>query len=72
MHSHNEHACVAPVWDLEVRSSSLARRIVSLDRESYFSLSLFTRGYKWNRRHTAGGGGGGVTMQWTNIPSGEE
>ena len=42
--------------DLEVWGLSLARRIVSLDRELYSTLSLFTQVYKWvYRRHTAGG-----------------
>ena len=40
-------ACVAKrltPWtlDLEVRGSSLARRVVSLDKELYSTLSLFT------------------------------
>ena len=30
--------------DLEVRGSSLARRFVSLDKELYSTLSLFTQG----------------------------
>ena len=42
--------------DLEVRGSNLARRVVSLDRELYSTLSpsspRCTNGY---RRHTAGG-----------------
>ena len=33
--------------DLEVRGSSLARRIVSLDKKVYSTLSLFTQVYKW-------------------------
>ena len=33
--------------DLEVPGSSLARRVVSLDKELYSSLSLFTQVYKW-------------------------
>ena len=33
--------------DLEVRGSSLARRVVSLDKELYSTLSLFTQVYKW-------------------------
>ena len=32
--------------DLEVRGSSLTRRVVSLDKELYSSLSLFTQVYK--------------------------
>ena len=45
-------ACVAE-WlaprtpDVEVRGSSLARRVVSLDKELYSTLSLFTQVYKW-------------------------
>ena len=33
--------------DLEVQRSSLAIRIVSLDKELYSTLSLFTQVYKW-------------------------
>ena len=33
--------------DVEVRGSSLARRVVSLDKELYSTLSLFTQVYKW-------------------------
>ena len=33
--------------DLEVRSSSPACRVVSLDEELYSTLSLFTQVYKW-------------------------
>jgi len=33
--------------DLDVRGSSLARRIVFLDKEIYSTLSLFTQLYKW-------------------------
>ena len=33
--------------DLEVRGSSLARRVLSLDKELYSTLSLFTQVYKW-------------------------
>ena len=46
-------ACVAErltlgTLDLEVRGSSLAHGIiVSLDKELYFTLPLFTRVYKW-------------------------
>ena len=32
---------------LQVWGSSLARRVVSLDKKLYSSLSLFTQGYKW-------------------------
>ena len=33
--------------DLEVRGSSLVRRVVSLYKELYSTLSLFTQVYKW-------------------------
>ena len=33
--------------DLEVRGSNLVLRIVSLDKELYCTLSLFTQVYKW-------------------------
>ena len=33
--------------DLEVRGSSLVCDIVSLDKELYSTLSLFTQVYKW-------------------------
>ena len=45
-------ACVAKLFtpgtpDLEVQGSSLTRRVVSLDKELYATLFLFTRVYKW-------------------------
>ena len=45
-------ACLAEWWtprtlDLEVQGSSLARRVVSLDKELHSTLSLFTQVYKW-------------------------
>ena len=45
-------ACVAErltprTPDLEIRGSSLARRVVSLDKELYSTLSLRTQVYKW-------------------------
>ena len=64
-------ACVAErltprTLDLEVRGSSLARRVVSLDRELYSTLSLFAQvcklvqaTYCWE-----------ITLRWTSIPSG--
>ena len=57
-------ACVAErltprTLDLEVRGSSLARRVVSLDKELYSTLSLFTQVYKWVPVTYCGGGGGG-------------
>ena len=46
--------------DLEVRGSSLARRVVSFDEELYSTLSLFTQVYKWvPATYCLGGGGGG-------------
>ena len=33
--------------DLEVQGSSLARRVVSLDKELYYTLSLSTQVYKY-------------------------
>ena len=42
--------------DLEVRGSSLALCVVSIDKKLYSTLSLFTQVYKWVQRHTAGGG----------------
>ena len=56
------NACVAE-WltpcmpDLEVWGSNLARRVVSLDKELYSTLSLFTQVYNINGygRHNAGG-----------------
>ena len=33
--------------NMEVRDSRLARRVVSLDKELNFTLSLFTQVYKW-------------------------
>ena len=42
--------------DLEVRGSSLAPRVVSLDKELYSTLSLFTQVYIYGYvRHTAEG-----------------
>ena len=45
-------ACVAKrltlqTPDLEVQGSSLACRILSLDKELYPTLSVFTQVYKW-------------------------
>ena len=64
-------ACVAAelltprTLDLEVRGLSLTCHVVSLDKELYSTLSLFTQVYKgvpatycW-----------GVTRQWSRIPS---
>ena len=50
---------------LEVRDSSLARRVVSLDKELYSTLSPFTQVCKWvPAKHCLG-----VTLRWTSIPS---
>ena len=63
-------ACVAE-WltprtpDLEVRDSSLAYRVVSLDKELYSTLSLFTQVYKWVPATYCWG----ITLRWTSIPS---
>ena len=54
--------------DLDVRGSSLARRIVSLDKELYSTLSLFTQVYKWVPVTYCRG----ITLPWTSIPSREE
>ena len=51
--------------DLEVPGLSLAHRVVSLDKELYFTLSLFTQVYKWVPVTYCWG----VTMRWTRIPS---
>ena len=63
-------ACVvewltAETPDLEVRGSSLARRVVSLDKELYSTLCLFTCVYKWIPATYCWG----VTLRWTSIPS---
>ena len=66
-------ACVAEqltsqTLDLEVWGSSLACHIVSLDKELNSSLSPFTQVYlKWVPATYCWGGG--VTLQWTSIPS---
>ena len=52
-------------WHLEVRGSSLARRVVSLDKELYSTLSLFTQVYNWVPVTYCWG----VTLRWTSIPS---
>ena len=51
--------------DLEVWDSSLACRIVSLDKELYSTLSLFTQVDKWVWVTYCWG----VTLRWTNILS---
>ena len=52
----------------------LCRRVVSLDKKLYSTLSLLTQVYKWVPAiiMLEGGvleGGGGVTLRWTSIPS---
>ena len=54
--------------DLEGRGTSLTHHVVSLDKELYSTLSLFTQVYNWVPA-TNCWGGGGVTLQWTSIPS---
>ena len=62
----NVEACVAE-WltprtlDLEVRGSSLRRRVVLLDEELFSTLSLFIQVYKW----VPGTYCWGVTLRWT-------
>ena len=63
-------ACVAErltprTLDLEVRGSSLARRVFSLDKELNSTLSLFTQVYKWVPETYCWG----VALRWTSIPS---
>ena len=50
--------------DLEVQGSSLARRVVTLDKELYATLFLFTQVYKWVPVTYCWG----VTLRWTSIP----
>ena len=64
-------ACVAAelltprTLDLEVRGLSLACHVVSLDKELYSALYVFTQVYKGVPATYCCG----VTMQWTSIPS---
>ena len=51
--------------DLEVQGSSLALCIVSLDKELYSTLSLFTQVYQWVPVTYCCG----VTLRWTSILS---
>ena len=51
--------------DLEVSASSLACHVVSLDKELYSTLSLFTQVYKW----VAATYCWEVTLRLTTIPS---
>ena len=63
-------ACVAE-WltprtpDLEVRGSSLDRRVVSLNKGTLLTLSLFIQVYKWVPVTYCLG----LTLRWTIIPS---
>ena len=52
--------------DLEVWGSSLACHDVSLDKELYPTLSLFTQVYKWVPATYCWG----LTLRWTSIRSG--
>ena len=63
-------ACVAErltprTSDLEVRSSSFACRVVSLDKGFFSTLSLFTQVYKWVPATYRWG----VILRWTSFPS---
>ena len=49
-----------------VNTSSLARRVVSLDKELYSTLSLYTQVYRWVTATYCQG----VTLRSTSIPSG--
>ena len=51
--------------DVGVWGSSLAGRIVSLDKELYSTLCLFPQVYKWVPVTYCWG----VTLRWTSIPS---
>ena len=64
-------ACVAKLLtirtaDLEVQGSSLACRIVFLDKELCSTLSLFTQLHEWVPETYCWG----VTLRWTSISSG--
>ena len=52
--------------DLEIWSSSLARRVVSLDKELYSTLPRFTQVYKWVPAKYCWD----VTLRCASIPSG--
>ena len=56
--------------DLEVRGSSLARRVVSLDKEFHSPLSPFTQVYKWVPATYCRGGGGNPTMDQHPVQGG--
>ena len=57
--------CGGAITPRTVRGSSLAHRVVSLDKELYSTLSLFTQVYKWVTATYCWG----VTLRWTSIPS---
>ena len=52
---------------------SLCRRVVSVDKKLYFALFFFTQVYKCvpaiMMLEGVWGGGGGITLRWTSIPS---
>ena len=52
--------------DLQIWSSSLARRVVSLDKELYSTLPRFTQVYKWVPAKYCWE----VTLRWASILSG--
>ena len=52
--------------DLEALGVGLAHRVVSLDKELYSTLSLFTKVYNWVPATYCWG----VTLRWISIPSG--
>ena len=51
--------------DLEALGVGLAHRVVSLDKELYSTLSLFTKVYNWVPATYCWG----VTLRWISIPS---
>ena len=51
--------------DLEVQGSRLSLLVVSLDKELYSTLSLFTQVYKWLPTAYYWG----PTLRWSSIPS---
>ena len=53
-------------WLFVMFISSLAHRVVSLDKELYSTLSLFIQEYKWAPATYCWG----ITLRWTSIPSG--
>ena len=52
--------------ELEVRGSSPARRVASLDKELYSTLSLFAQVYKWVPASYCWG----ITLRWTTSRPG--